>query len=222
MRRALLAAVAVLSLTAPARADLQLCNKTSYVLDLALALEEKDAAATRDHVTTAMLQGMLGSEALAERGPGETLSRINRQLTARAVESRFATLVYAVLSVDGRVVFANAGHNAPAIVGRGVRRLAATGPILGVFADAAFPEETAELRDGETLVMFTDGVTEARNRDDEEFGEDRLLACLTSEPASAPDVMLARIFAAVRDFSHAAEQADDITVTATRRRGSSA
>jgi len=47
MRRALLAAVAVLSLTAPARADLQLCNKTSYVLDLALALEEKDAAATR-------------------------------------------------------------------------------------------------------------------------------------------------------------------------------
>jgi len=171
----------------------------------------------------AMLQGMLGSEALAERGPGETLSRINRQLAARAVESRFATLVYAVLSVDGRVVFANAGHNAPAIVGRdGVRRLAATGPILGVFADAAFPEETAELRDGETLVMFTDGVTEARNRDDEEFGEDRLLACLTSEPASAPDVTLARIFAAVRDFSHAAEQADDITVTATRRRGSSA
>src|ERR1044072_6749302 len=82
MRRPLLAALAVLSLTAPARADLQFCNKTSYVLDLALALEEKDAAATRGWLRVdpgacrTVLQGAITAEkiyvhgrALAAYGP---------------------------------------------------------------------------------------------------------------------------------------------------------
>jgi ketosteroid isomerase-like protein len=169
----------------------------------------------------AMLQGMLVSEAGAERGPGATLSSMNRQLAARAVAGRFATLAYVVISPDGRLVYANGGHNAPAIVGSGsVQRLDATGPILGMFPDATFDEEALRLGERETLVMFTDGVTEARNRDDEEFGEDRLLACIAAESASAPAVMLAKIFGVVREFSEGvdqADEADDITVTVTRR-----
>jgi len=63
--------------------------------------------------------------------------------------------------------------------------------------------------------MFTDGVTEARNAKDEEFGEDRLLTCLAAD-AQSPAVLLKRIFAAVHDFSEQADQSDDMTVTVTR------
>jgi ketosteroid isomerase-like protein len=167
----------------------------------------------------ALLQGMLAVEAPAGGSPAATLSRINRRLAARSLESRFATLVYGVLSSDGRLVYSNAGHNPPVLAARdGIRRLTAGGPILGPFADAVFEEETLRLHDRDTLVMFTDGVTEARSAGDEEFGEDRLMACLSTDAASAPIVLLNRVFAAVREFSQDADPSDDITVTVTRFR----
>jgi steroid delta-isomerase-like uncharacterized protein len=165
----------------------------------------------------AMLQGMFAVEAPAGDGPALTLSRINRRLAARHLESRFVTLVYGVLSPDGRLVYSNAGHNPPVLVTRdGIRRLTTGGPILGTFVDAAFEEETLRLHDQDTLVMFTDGVTEARNAVDEEFGEHRLLACLRTDDAFSPTVLLNRIFAAVREFCQKADQSDDITMTVTR------
>ena len=170
-------------------------------------------------LVAAMVQGMFSVEAPAGRGPAATLARINRQLAARHLGSRFATLVYAVLSPDGRLVYSNAGHNPPALVARDrTHRLTVGGPILGAFADATFVEDTLRLRARDTLIMFTDGVTEARNATDEEFGEDRLLACLAAD-AQSPAVLLKRIFAAVNDFSEQADQSDDMTVTVTRLNG---
>jgi serine phosphatase RsbU (regulator of sigma subunit) len=165
----------------------------------------------------ALLQGMLAVEAPAGGGPAATLSRINRRLAARQLESRFATLVYGILSSDGRLVYSNAGHNPPVLLTcNGMRRLAAGGPIVGAFGDAVFEEETLQLQGGETLVMFTDGVTEARGAGDEEFGEHRLMECLSLGAMSEPAVLLNRIFAAVREFCQQVDQNDDITVTVTR------
>ena len=125
--------------------------------------------------------------------------------------------MYGVLSPDGRFVYTNAGHNAPALlVPGGIRRLTKGGSILGAFPDATFEEETVTLSPGDSVVMFTDGVTEARNAGDEEFGEPRLMAALESEAVSAPAVLLKRTFAAVRDFCGAAEQGDDVTVVVIR------
>jgi ketosteroid isomerase-like protein len=167
----------------------------------------------------AMLQGMFAVEAPAGDGPAATLSRINCRLAARDLHARFATLVYAVLSPDGRLTYANAGHNAPVLVGRdGVRRLTTGGTILGAFADATFLEETLQLQAQDTLIMFTDGVTEARSADDEEFGEDRLMACLTMRSGSTPGDLMNQVFTAVGAFAHGVEQSDDITVTVTRFR----
>lgn len=169
----------------------------------------------------AMLQGMFAVEAAAG-GPALILSRINQRLVARRLESRFATLVYGVLSPTGRFVYSNAGHNPPALLTRdGIRRLTTGGPIVGAFTDAAFEEETLHLRDRETLVMFTDGVTEARSTTDEEFGEERLMACLTVDPASPPAAVSDRIFAAIRKFCQQADQSDDMTLTVTRFIGGS-
>jgi sigma-B regulation protein RsbU (phosphoserine phosphatase) len=164
----------------------------------------------------AMLQGMFAVEADTGK-PALILSRINQRLCARALESRFATLVYGVLSPDGRFVYSNAGHSAPALVTRGgIGRLTTGGPIVGAFADAVFEEETVHLQGGETLVMFTDGVTDARSATDEEFGEERLMACLSTDAACSPAAQLKSIFTAIREFCDQADQSDDITVTVTR------
>ncbi len=163
----------------------------------------------------AMVQGMFSVEAPAGDGPAATLERINRRLAARAIGSRFATLVYAVLSPDGRLVYANAGHNPPVLLRHShLQRLTTGGPIVGAFRDARFEEETLQLHDRDTLLMFTDGVTEARNAGEEEFGDDRLLQCVT--PPAAPADLLSRVFTAVRDFSAPAEATDDITLLVTR------
>jgi ketosteroid isomerase-like protein len=167
----------------------------------------------------ALLQGMFAVEAPAGAGPAVTMSRINRRLAARKLESRFATLVYAVLSPDGRLVYANAGHNPPLILGRdGLRRLATGGTILGAFEDATFDEETLYLRDRDAVVMYTDGVTEARSTADEEFGEERLIASLESTRDAAAVDVLGGVLTAVRRFCTNAEQSDDITSTVTRYR----
>jgi sigma-B regulation protein RsbU (phosphoserine phosphatase) len=164
-----------------------------------------------------MLLGMFTVEAPAGDGPGVTLARLNHRLAARRIEARFATLVYGVLSSGGQLTYANAGHNAPALLtDRGIRRLDVGGPILGAFDTATFEEETVSLRQRDTIVMFTDGVTEATNSDEEEFGEPRLIDCLSRSSDAAPPVLLRRIFDSVHHFSEHAEQHDDITVTVTR------
>ena len=169
----------------------------------------------------ALLQGMFASEAPALLGPAATLTRVNQRLAARQLESRFATLVYAVMTADGRLTYSNAGHNPPLLLtSGGAVRLAIGGPILGAFADQVFAEDMLSLRDGDTLVMFSDGVTEARNTSDEEFGDDRLLACVAAGAGSTPRALLDRIFDAVRAFCQQAQQNDDITVTVTRRQRS--
>ena len=166
----------------------------------------------------ALIQGIFGSEAPLHPSPSVVLSRINQRLVDRRVEPRFATLFYCVLSPDGRLVYSSAGHNPPALrTGAGIRCLTAGGPLLGAFRGAAFEEETICLQPGDTLVTYTDGVTEARDPGGEEFGEDRLTTCISdADPAPAP--LLHRIFGELRHFCHDAAQSDDITVTVTRFR----
>ncbi len=187
--------------------------------DVGIAMGDVAGKGPAAALLAAMLQGMFAAEAAAGGGPAVTLSRMNQRLAARRLESRFATLVYAVLSSDGRLIYSNAGHNPPVLVARDrIHRLSTGGPILGVFADATFAEETLRLEERDTVVMFTDGVTEARNARDEEFGEQRTLDCLTEQATASPSRLLNHLFTAVRDFCEQAEQSDDITVTVTRFR----
>jgi sigma-B regulation protein RsbU (phosphoserine phosphatase) len=165
----------------------------------------------------AMLQGMFAVEAATGCGPAMILTRLNQRMLERRLSPRFATLVYAELSPDGRLIYSNAGHNPPILLTHnGVRRLTAGGPILGVFADATYDEETFHLEDRDTLVMFTDGVIEARNAQDRELGEEGLLESLGSGAASPIPFLLSRILTSVREFSGQVEQGDDATVAITR------
>ncbi len=164
-----------------------------------------------------MLQGIFAAQTLSGTGPARVLARMNELMASRHVESRFATLVYVALSSDGRLRYSNAGHNPPILATRsGLRRLDVGGPILGAFGGACFEEDEIHIEDGDTLVMFTDGVTEARNATDEEFGEQRLVAVLERWRHLAPAELMTELLAAVRSFCAGADQSDDITVTVTR------
>ena len=164
-----------------------------------------------------LFQGMFSAEVASGLGPAAILARLNRSLLERHLAERFATIVYAEIFPGGELVYSNAGHSAPFLVGQGgVRRLSTGGRILGAFADATFEEETIPLRDGDTLVMFTDGVIEACNERDEEFGEGRLLKILQSCPSASPAALVSQVLGGVREFGGHAEQNDDATVTVTR------
>ena len=184
--------------------------------DTAMVLGDVSGKGPAAAILAALIQGMIAVEAPSADSPARIVSRINRRLAARNLDSRFATLVYGVLSPDGRFVYTNAGHNSPFVLtAGGVRRLTAGGSIVGAFGDAAFGEETLMLRGGDTLVLYSDGVTEACNPDGEEFGDERLTAWLTRAPARPALAMLRDLLATVRDFCAGADQHDDITATVT-------
>ena len=184
---------------------------------VALAIGDVAGKGPAAALLAALLQGMIAVEAPRGASPSETVTRLNDRLAARGIEPRFATLVYGVIGADGVFCYTNAGHNPPVVLTqKGVLRLTRGGPILGAFPGAAFEEDRVALGAGDTVVLFTDGVTEARSGDDEEFGEERLVRALAADASAAPAALLARTFAAVREFSGGAEQSDDVTVAVAR------
>ncbi len=187
--------------------------------DFGIAIGDVSGKGPAAALIAAMLQGMFSMVAEAGGQLSDTLARVNRALVRRAMEPRFATLVYGVLAADGRFSYANAGHTPPFLLTRdGARRLSEGGPMLGVFETAAFPSETLTLRPGETFVAFSDGVTEAFGVDAEQFGENRLLACATAHSAAAPAELLEALVAEVRQFSSKTPQSDDLTIVVLRYR----
>jgi sigma-B regulation protein RsbU (phosphoserine phosphatase) len=146
------------------------------------------------------------------------MGRVNAALLRRAIDSRFATLWYAMLSGDGGLTYCNAGHNPPLLFGRnGLRcRLGTGGPIVGAFHSATFEEETLQLNPGDTLVVFSDGVPEAMNGDGEEFGEERLVSCLEANREMPSARLLECVLDTVQQFRADAVQSDDLTILILR------
>ena len=173
----------------------------------------------------ALMQGSLAAEGSAGAGPAATMTTVNTALVRRGIQGRFVTLFYAVLHPDGRLIYCNAGHNAPMLVtAAGVSRLETGGMVVGLFDGTPFAEGTVSLRPGDYLLLFSDGVSEAMNADGEEYGDDRLLECLAGMTGSACEPRLQEIFAGVERFTAGAAQHDDVTamVVTYRPRASAA
>ena len=168
----------------------------------------------------AAVLGMFSSEATYQTSAGALVNRLNRGLLRRHVEARFMTAFYGILAPDGSLTYCNAGHNAPVLLSAaGARRLEIGGTVLGLFDDIAFDQDTVAMAPGDCLVVFSDGVTEARNPEGEEFGDDRLLACTAISWTSGPQAVLDALMSDVRRFCARAPSADDITVMVVRYDG---
>ena len=133
--------------------------------------------------------------------------------------SMFATLFFAILDpADGALLYVNGGHEAPVISGEsGVRaRLVPTGPAVGMLPDMVFRVARQAIEPGETLLIYTDGVTDARNAQAVSFAEERLLALLASGAESAA-TMVEAVQTAVVAHAGAADRFDDMTMLAVHR-----
>lgn len=148
----------------------------------------------------------------------KALSAFNAYVTEDNPASMFVTLFCASLSPGGDMVCVNAGHNPPLLVRRGgeILPIGATGVPLGLFAEAKYGEKPLQLGEGDTLVLYTDGVTEAFNGAEELFGMERLAEVLKGCAGLPPEEWLERILEAVGSFAQGAPQSDDITVVVLR------
>ena len=171
----------------------------------------------------ALLQGSLAAQTTIASGPADALSNVNSALVHRAIEARFATLFYAVLSPDGQLIFCNAGHNPPFLVGsNGVRRLETGGMPLGLFEGTPLDEESVTMQPGDFLVTFSDGVSEALNPDGEEFEDARILESIEGSSGRDAKTQLEHLFSSVKTFTAGAAQNDDVTVLVVSYRGAPA
>jgi len=149
----------------------------------------------------------------------EIIDGLDRYCRAHSLDGqRFTTAFLAEINPQTREMhYVNAGHNDPILrrTSGTIERLSVGGPPFGLpsLTDVSKPYASArvQLRPGDLLVIFTDGVAEAVNESDEEYGETRLLACVQSLQNQAADATLARIMADVNGFAGQARQRDDIT-----------
>ncbi len=149
----------------------------------------------------------------------DLMGRIDRHLQKYAATRKFLTCFFGVIEPDsGLLRYVSAGHN-PALLrraaGGGSEQVKATGVPLGMFPNASWKEETVVLEPGDLLCVYTDGVTEALDAADEEFGMDRLARLL--EAPAAPPELCASIFDAVSAFAADVPQYDDQTLLLIRR-----
>src|SRR6185436_12881599 len=150
--------------------------------------------------------------------PDEILRRLNDELAAQNPRAMFVTM--ACLDVrGGRITCANAGHDTSLVVGSaGLRQvLPSTGTVLGLFPDQQYTSETLELAPGDTLVLYTDGVSEAANPGGALFGDEGLRACFAKGAGATAAESVERLLTSVRAFAAGAPQSDDITILALRR-----
>ncbi|MCY4036586.1 MAG: PP2C family protein-serine/threonine phosphatase, partial [bacterium] len=131
-------------------------------------------------------------------------------------------LVYALFNPDsGRLTYSSAGHDPPLLIKSdgAVTVLPHTkGVALGIAPDVEYTQESVTLAPGDTVVLFTDGVTEAMNADNQQFGLDRLIELFKNQPPESAAAANAAVFECVRAFAGDAPQSDDITCLALRRR----
>jgi serine phosphatase RsbU (regulator of sigma subunit) len=164
--------------------------------------------------------GMFGAEASERTSAAAVIARLNRGILRRAIEATYLTAFYGILAQNGRLVFSNAGHNPPLLVsGAGISRLTAGGSVVGLFADAEYAEGSVTLERGDMIVVFSDGVTEARNARHVEFGDDRLIAAVSTHHGEPPQALVAAVLADLRAFCGDALQYDDVTMLAVTYTG---
>jgi len=159
--------------------------------------------------------------ALSSAGPADTLSQANEQILLRNETSHFISAFYAVLdTASGRLTYANAGHNRPlwwrAATGA-VEPLGSHGLVLGLAPALAVDERQVDLAPGDTVVLYTVGITEAINAHEELFDDERLTASLAAAGGRRPQAAVDAILAAVKAFSGDTPQADDYTLVALKR-----
>lgn len=147
------------------------------------------------------------------------MDKVNRLVYEASASNRYATFFFAAYDPKTRRLdCVNAGHNPPVVLRCGadgsgeVLRLEADGPVVGLLPLAPYTEQSVTLMPGDLLVLFTDGISEAMTHDDEEWGEERMIASAQKCSHKKADAVLRDIFRDADAFTAGAPQHDDMTL----------
>jgi sigma-B regulation protein RsbU (phosphoserine phosphatase) len=164
----------------------------------------------------ALSRTLIRASTLANSDPAGAIGHANQLICEDSKTCMFVTLFYAILDAKGMTLnYVNAGHNPPLLLkgeSSDVTLLKAKGIALGVTDDVELQSVKIDLRPGDVLVLYTDGVTEAINDEEEEFGEERLLRVITENRSLPAQMILENILAAINEFAGSRPQHDDITI----------
>jgi sigma-B regulation protein RsbU (phosphoserine phosphatase) len=166
----------------------------------------------------ASLQASVRGQSQAAGNVAELIDAVNRLVFDASAENRYATFFYARFDPPTRrLIYTNAGHNPPMVLRGGeVLRLETGGPPVGLFRVSRYLQAEIDLQLGDLLLLFTDGISEAENPAEEEWGEDSLLAAARACEGLAPDLAIARILECADRFAAGAPQHDDMTLVVAR------
>jgi sigma-B regulation protein RsbU (phosphoserine phosphatase) len=152
--------------------------------------------------------------------PAVVVDRLNRVLAAAELNTRFISFFYALLDpVSGEFAYSNAGHNPPLLVRANgtVEWLTEGGPVLGIVRDAAYDDVRCVLNTGDVAVLYSDGVTDATNPEEQDFGESRLSEVLEQVHHGSADAILSALTTAVKGWAAGTPAPDDITLVVVRK-----
>jgi sigma-B regulation protein RsbU (phosphoserine phosphatase) len=165
----------------------------------------------------------LKAKAMEGISPDACLAASNDTLAEDSLPHMFVTMFYGVIDTrNGNLEYSNGGHNLPYLLrrdGRVTELDNVGGMFLGFRKNEGYECETLVLEDGDSIFLFTDGVTEAFDANDEMFGEIRLRDCLSRVGNLPPDEIVEAVISEVELFSKDVPQADDITCLILRYNG---
>ena len=197
-----------------------------YFIDprhLAIAIGDASGKGVASAMFASMARSTLRAESLKAAAPNLCFEEVNRTIAADNETMMFMTAFYGVLDLDtGELVYANAGHTPPYVLrrGSGVELVSPEpGLPLGVAEEFKYSTHSLQLRPGDAIVLYTDGITEAANRDYELFGDARLEKVLARHPDGDCASIVAEVFGAVVEFAGPAPQSDDIALLVVRYAG---
>jgi sigma-B regulation protein RsbU (phosphoserine phosphatase) len=171
----------------------------------------------------AITMTLLKTKAEEEMSPSAILTRVNHDLSQDNPYSMFVTVFLGILDTrTGELEYGNAGHNPPYLLrddGRFEPLSGTGGTALGVVEDCTYLSRRISLRKGDTLFLYTDGVTEATDREENLFSEERLMKALPLHAGKPLKTLITEVLSRVKAFSEGVPQADDITMLALRYLG---
>jgi serine phosphatase RsbU (regulator of sigma subunit) len=168
----------------------------------------------------AMARSVLRREITQGGTPAEVLSATNTAMYGDLVNAGLFITMFCALydPSDGRLTYANAGHNPPVLKHeQGTSELDADGAAIGFLEHVEFEELSATLAPGDALLLYTDGVVEAMDPADEQFGEERLAELVETMASAGADALIHAVVDALNDFTGGGHQRDDITIVGLRR-----
>jgi len=165
----------------------------------------------------------LKTQALLEFTPHEILERVNNSLCKNNTTSMFVTIFCGILDIEtGKFVYSNGGHNPPltdAVTGNFEFMPVPQGIVVGFMEGVEYKSASLQLKPGDAIFVYTDGVTEAENRQKDFFSEERLLKLLADSGRVSAQNIIELVKREINTFSEGVEQSDDITMLTLRYRG---